>query len=54
MFKAKNKNAVLEIPHLDQFSENFISLLVFGKKFGKNAFPWENFVRTFGVCECKK
>jgi hypothetical protein len=53
MFKAKDKNAILEIPHfLDQFSENFISHMGFGEKFGKNAFQWENFVRTFGVCEC--
>jgi hypothetical protein len=53
MFKAENKNAVLKIPHLDQFSENFVSHSVFGDKFGKIAFPWENFVGTFGVCECK-
>jgi hypothetical protein len=34
MFKAENKNAVLEIPHLDRFSENFVSHSVFGDKFG--------------------
>jgi hypothetical protein len=27
--------------------------LVFGDKFGKIAFPGENFVGTFGVCECE-
>jgi hypothetical protein len=53
MFKAENKNGLLKIPHLDQVSENFVSHSVFGDKFGKIAFPWENFVGTFGVCECK-
>jgi hypothetical protein len=53
MFKAEDKNAVLKIPHLYRVSENFVSHLVFGDKFGKIAFPWENFVGTFGVCECK-
>jgi hypothetical protein len=53
MFKAENKNGLLKIPHLDRVSENFVSHSVFGDKFGKIAFPWENFVGTFGVCECK-
>jgi hypothetical protein len=53
LFKAENKNAVLKIPHLDQFSENFVSPSVFGDESGKIAFSWENFVGTFGVCECK-
>jgi hypothetical protein len=53
MFKAENKNAVLKIPHLDGFSENFVSHSVFGDKFGKIVIPWEKFVGTFGVCECK-
>jgi hypothetical protein len=53
MFKAEDKNALLKIPHLDQVSENFVSHLVFGDKFGEIAFPGENFVGTFGVCECE-
>jgi hypothetical protein len=53
MFKAEDKNALLKIPHLDRVSENFVSHLVFGDKFGKIAFPGENFVGTFGVCECE-
>jgi hypothetical protein len=53
MFKAENKNGLLKIPHLDRVSENFVSHSVFGDKFGKITFPWENFVGTFGVCECK-
>jgi hypothetical protein len=54
MFKAENnKYGLLKIPDLDRVSENFVSQSVLGDKVGKIAFPWENFVGTFGVCECK-